>query len=77
MLETVGGVIAAQRGTGVASINYNQRGGDMRLGITAPDYGAVERIREALNAAGVEAVLENSAAAGEGVRARLRVGGAS
>ena len=77
MLETVGGVIATQPGTGVASINYNQRGGDMRLGITAPDYGAVERIREALNAAGIEAVLENSATAGDGVRARLRVGGAS
>ncbi|MEQ8514697.1 MAG: type II secretion system protein GspL, partial [Chromatocurvus sp.] len=76
MLETVGGVIAAQRGTGVASINYNQRGGDMRLGITAPDFGAVERIREALTEAGVEAVLENSATAGDGVRARLRVGGA-
>lgn len=77
MLEIVGGAIAAQRGTGVASINYNQRGGDMRLGITAPDYGTVERIREELTEAGVEAVLENSAATGDGVRARLRVGGAS
>ncbi|MFN2328156.1 MAG: type II secretion system protein GspL [Chromatocurvus sp.] len=77
MLEIVGAAISAQRGTRVASINYNQRGGDMRLGITAPDYGAVERIREALTEAGVEAVLENSAAAGDGVRARLRVGAAS
>ncbi|MFN2287025.1 MAG: type II secretion system protein GspL [Chromatocurvus sp.] len=77
MLETVGGVIAKQPGTGVASINYNQRGGDMRLAITASDYAAVERIREALDAAGIEAVLENSATAGDGVRARLRVGGAS
>lgn len=77
LLETVGGVIAAQRGTGVDSINYNQRGGEMRLGITAPDYSAVERIREALGGAGVDAVLESSATDGDGVRARLRVGGAS
>ncbi len=77
LLETVGAAITSQGGTRVASINYNQRGGDMRLGITAPDYAAVERIREALSEAGLEAVLENSSAAGEGVRARLRVGGAS
>ena len=76
-LETVGGVIAAQRGTDVASLNYDQRGGDIRLGLTAPDYAAVERIREALTQAGVEAALENSATAGDGVRARLRIGAAS
>lgn len=77
MLHIVGAAVAAQRDTRVSSINYNQRGGDMRLAITAPDYASVERIREALIDAGVEAILENSASSGDGVRARLRVGGAS
>ena len=66
-------MLAANPGTSIASLNYSQRAGEMRLNIVAADYGAVERIREAIGATGLEASLENSSAQGDAVRARLRV----
>jgi hypothetical protein len=39
----------------------------------APDFDAVEDIRAGLVNAGLDATLENSSRAGEGVRARLRI----
>lgn len=73
LVAQVGAVLAANPGTSIASLNYSQRAGEMRLNILASDYGAVERIREAIGASGLEASLENSNAQGDGVRARLRV----
>jgi type II secretion system protein L len=73
LVAQVGAVLAANPGTSIASLNYSQRAGEMRLNILAADYGAVERIREAIGASGLEAQLENSNAQGDGVRARLRV----
>ncbi|MEP4485685.1 MAG: type II secretion system protein GspL [Halioglobus sp.] len=73
LMETVGAVIHAQPGTSIGSINYNDNGGDMRLNIVAEDFEAVEKIREGINAAGLEAVMESSSAQADGVRARLRV----
>ncbi|MEP6389277.1 MAG: type II secretion system protein GspL [Halioglobus sp.] len=73
LMETVGAVIHAQSGTSIASINYNDNGGDMRLNIVAEDFEAVEKIRAGINAAGLEAVMESSSAQSDGVRARLRV----
>lgn len=75
MVERVGQVIAASAGTSVASINYNDGagGGEMRMNILAADYGAVERVRAAINEAGLQAVMESSSAQGDKVRARLRV----
>ena len=73
LVAQVGEVLAANPGTSIASLNYSQRAGEMRLNILASDYGAVERIREAIGATGLEASLENSSAQDDGVRARLRV----
>ena len=73
LVAQVGEVLAANPGTSIASLNYIQRAGEMRLNILASDYGAVERIRQAIGATGLEASLENSSAQGDGVRARLRV----
>ena len=44
------------------------------MNILASDYEAVEQIRAGINKAGLEAVMENSSAQGDRVRARLRVG---
>ena len=74
LLERVGGVIAARPGTAIASINYSDKSGEMRLNILASDYEAVEQIRAGINKAGLEAIMENSSAQGDQVRARLRVG---
>ena len=74
LMERVGGVVASSKGTGIVSINYNDKSGEMRLNIVAADYGAVERVRAGINATGLEAIMENSSAQGDKVRARLRVG---
>jgi len=73
LLEKTGAVIHAQPGTSIASINYNESGGDMRLNIVAEDFESVEKIRAGINAAGLEAVMESSSAQADGVRARLRI----
>lgn len=76
LMEQVGQALAASPGTSLASINYNfsDRGGEMRMNIVAADFEAVERVRADINRAGLEAVMENSNAQGDRVRARLRVG---
>ena len=74
LMERVGGVVASSKGTGIVSINYNDKSGEMRLNIVAADYGAVERVRAGINATGLEAIMENSSSQGDKVRARLRVG---
>ena len=74
LVDQVGAVIAGQPGTSIASMNYNDKGGEMRMNIVATDYETVEQVREAINKVGLEAVMESSSAQGDGVRARLRVG---
>lgn len=74
LMERVGDVIAGSTGTSIVSINYNDKAGEMRLNIVARNYGAVEQVRAGINKAGLEAVMENSSAQGDEVRARLRVG---
>lgn len=74
LLERAGEVIAGTPGTSIATINYNDKGGEMRLNILAEDFEAVERVREEINKAGLQAVMESSSAQGDKVRARLRVG---
>ena len=46
----------------------------MRMNIVAANYEAVEKVRENINSAGLQAVMESSSAQGNKVRARLRVG---
>lgn len=76
LVNRVGEVISASAGTSIASLNYNNNnsGGEMRMNILAADFEAVERVRADINKAGLQAVMENSSAQGDKVRARLRVG---
>ena len=74
LMERVGGVIAGQPGTTIASVNYNDKGDEMRMNIVAADFEAVEQVRAEINKAGLQAVMESSSAQGDRVRARLRVG---
>lgn len=77
LLAQVGAVVAGQRDTSIESLNYSQRGGEMRLNIRAPDFGVVEDVRAGLADAGLAATLESSTSDADAVRARLRVGGGS
>jgi general secretion pathway protein L len=74
LVDRVSQVLADQPGTAIASINYNERGGEMRLNIQAASFDAVEAIRQGINRAGLRAEMESSSAKGDGVRARIRVG---
>ena len=76
LVEQVGAAVAANPGTSIATLNYNfsDRGGEMRMNIEAADFAAVERVRATINKSGLQAIMENSSARGDRVRARLRVG---
>jgi type II secretion system protein L len=74
LVDEVGGVIAGKPGTSIASLNYNDKSGEMRMNIVSANFEEVEQVREAINEAGLEAVMESSSAQGDKVRARLRVG---
>jgi len=73
MMSRVGEVIAARPGTGIASINYNDKGDEIRMNILASDFEAVEDIRTAMIQAGLGAQMESSNAQGDKVRARMRI----
>ncbi|MDJ0877431.1 MAG: type II secretion system protein GspL [Halieaceae bacterium] len=72
-MDRIGGVVAKQKGAQVASISFNDKLGDVRINLVVPDFAAVEAIRAALDAQGMEAVTENSNRSGDVVRARLKV----
>lgn len=74
LMEQVGGVIADMPGTSIATINYNDKGDEMRMNLIATDFESVEQLRSRINAVGLEAVMESSSAQDKKVRARLRVG---
>lgn len=73
LMERVGGAIAGMPGTTIASINYNDKGNEMRLNIVAADFEGVEQLRSRINEAGLEAIMESSSTQGDRVSARLRV----
>ncbi|MEH6580470.1 MAG: type II secretion system protein GspL [Halioglobus sp.] len=77
LMSDVGEIVASKPGTQIASLNYNEKGGEMRMNIVASDFETVEAIRVAMMGRGLDAVMENSNAQGDKVRARLRVGGGS
>jgi type II secretory pathway component PulL len=72
-MDRVGGAIAGMPGTSIASINYNDKGNEMRLNIVAADFEGVEQLRSRINEAGLEAIMESSSTQGDRVSARLRV----
>ncbi len=74
LVERVGAAVAGMPGTSIATMNYNDKADEMRLNIVAADFEGVEKLRSRINEAGLEAVMENSNAQGDQVRARLRVG---
>jgi type II secretion system protein L len=74
LMERVGAVIAQRPGTSIASVNYSDRAGEMRMNILAADFESVEAIRSGINNAGLQAEMESSNTQGDQVRARIRVG---
>jgi len=77
LMNRVGEIINGHPGTRIGSINYNDKGDEIRMNITARDFEAVENIRTAMNRAGLNAKMESSSAQGDQVRARMRVGAGS
>ncbi|MDG2045934.1 MAG: type II secretion system protein GspL [Halioglobus sp.] len=73
LMERVGAAIVGMPGTTIASINYNDKAGEMRLNVVAADFEGVEKLRSRMNEAGLEAVTESSNTKGDRVSARLRV----
>ncbi len=73
LMDRVGGAIAGMPGTTIASINYNDKGNEMRLNIVATDFAGVEQLRSRINEAGLDAIMESSSTQGTRVSARLRV----
>jgi general secretion pathway protein L len=73
LIERVGGAIAGMPGTTIASINYNDKGNEMRLNIVAADFEGVEQLRSRMSDAGLDAIMESSSTQGDRVSARLRV----
>jgi len=77
LLAPLGQAVAAVDGVILASLNYSQRNGELRLNLLAPDFAAVETLRQQLVDGGLRASLESSSRSGDRVRARLRIGGSS
>ncbi len=77
LISRIGEIVAKKPGARIASINYNDKGDEMRINLRAKNYEDVEAIRTAMSKGGLEAVMENSNAQGDQVRARLRVGARS
>ena len=75
LLAPLGDAVAKRRDTRLASLNYSQRNGELRVNLLAPDFDEVEALRQALVKAGLQAKLENSSRNGDRVRARLSIGG--
>ncbi len=73
LLNRIGRVIQAQKGAQLATINFNDKVGDVRLNLVVPDFKAVESIRTELDKVGLLAQMENSNTQGDVVRARLKV----
>ena len=74
LMDRVGAVVAGMPGTTIASINYNDKGDEMRMNIVTADFEGVEQLRARINETGLHAQMESSSAQGDRVRARLRVG---
>ncbi|MEM1141019.1 MAG: type II secretion system protein GspL [Pseudomonadota bacterium] len=76
-LAPLAAAVDARDGAVLASLNYSQRSSDLRINLFARNFEDVEALREDLITRGYSAVLESSSRSGEGVRARLRIGGRS
>lgn len=75
LLAPLGEAVSERRDTRLASLNYSQRSGELRVNLLAPDFDEVEALRQALIKAGLQAKLENTSRNRDRVRARLSIGG--
>jgi len=73
LIDRIGRVVNTEKQAQLASVNFNEKLGDVRINLVAPDFRTVEVIRAGLSEAGLQAETENSNAQGNAVRARLRV----
>ena len=73
LVDKIGRVVSGEQGARLTSINFNDKVGDVRLNLIAPDFRAVETIRRGMEQLGLEAQLENSNTRGAVVRARFKV----
>ena len=74
MLAPLATQLSAIEDAALASINYSERSGELRVNVIAGTFVDVEKLRSGLVAAGFDAKLENSSRSGDGVRARLTIG---
>ena len=77
LISRVGEVVSAHPGTEISTINYSDRGDEIRMNLTARNFEVVDNIRTTLNRAGLSATMESSNAQGDQVRARMRIGSGS
>jgi len=75
LLAGLATALETQTGTRLANLNYSNRAGEMRINVVAAGFAEVEQLRASLQAGGLGAELETSNAAGDEVRARLRLRG--
>jgi len=73
LMARVGGAVAGLPGTSISTINYSDKGDEMRLNIVAADFEGVETLRSRIIDAGLDAEMESSSTRGDRVNARLRV----
>jgi len=73
LMARVGGAVAGLPGTSISTINYTDKGDEMRLNIVAADFEGVETLRNRIIDAGLDAEMESSSTRGDRVSARLRV----
>lgn len=64
-------VLAGFKSISLHSVNYDNRNGRMRVEILAKQFQDIEKLRSALQSAGVTAELANSNSVSDGVRARM------
>ncbi len=69
----IGEVLAAQPELSVNSVRYVGNSGQLVLDLTMPSNQAFDRLRDQLQAAGVDVQLQSSSASGGVVRQRLRI----
>jgi type II secretion system protein L len=74
LMDRIGRVVQQQAGAQLASVNFSDKLGEVRMNLIVPDFRTVEAIRAGMVAAGLDAETENSNAQADAVRARMRVG---
>lgn len=75
MVQVLGPKLDGKKGFAVRSISYDGNANLIRLEVEAGNFQQVEQLRAGLESSGLPARLINSSAQGEGIVARLELGG--